>query len=293
MTAIPDADFYKHADRLKDAVVLITGAGSGIGRDVSLKFAKHGAKVVVSDLNLDGAKETLSQIQAAGGSGATVRCDVTVWEDQVAAFEAAIAEFGKLDVVIANAGVNEVGQFFGAPLGEDGKPPKPNMTTLDVNLTGSLYTINLAQYYLFKGGPPQPGALKSIVAISSMAAWSFVPGGILYSASKAGLLGAVRSTSQIYAKMGVRISCIHPFFVDTPILNERIRALLAGLPLAHVDKVSNAIFYAATDPDLTTHGSALMIPDDGDVYQWPNEKLKEGVYAELDARLKKVYGFTV
>jgi len=291
--AIEDADFYKHADRLKDAVVLITGAGSGIGRDVSLKFASQGAKIVIADLNLDGAKETLSQIQAAGGSGAAVRCDVTVWEDQVAAFDAAIAEFGKLDVVVANAGVNEIGQFFGAPLGEDGKPPKPNLKTLDINLTGSIYTINLAQYYLFKGGPPQPGALKSIVAISSMAAWVFTPGGILYSASKAGLLGAVRSTSQIYAKLGVRISCIHPFFVDTPILEERTRALLVGIPLASMERVSNAILYAATDPDLTTHGSALMIPDDGDVYQWPNERLKEGVYGEIDARLKKLYGLTV
>jgi NAD(P)-dependent dehydrogenase (short-subunit alcohol dehydrogenase family) len=293
MTAILDADFYKYADRLKDAVILITGAGSGIGRDVSLKFASHGAKIVIADLNLDGAKETLTQIQTAGGAGTAVRCDVTVWEDQVAAFDAAIAEFGKLDVVIANAGVNESGQFFGTPLGADGKPQKPNLMTINVNLIGTIYSINLAQYYLFKDGPPKPGALKSIVAISSMAAWAFIPGGVQYSASKAGVLGAVRASSQILATMGVHISCVHPYFVDTPILNEKVRALLAGLPLAHVGRVANAIFYAATDPDMATHGSALMIPDDGEVYQWPNERLKEGVYAEIDARLKKIYGFKV
>jgi NAD(P)-dependent dehydrogenase (short-subunit alcohol dehydrogenase family) len=76
-------------------------------------------------------------------SAIAVKCDVTVWEDQVAAFEAAITEYGKVDVIVANAGVAEIGQFLGAPLGEDGKPVKPNLTTLDVNLTGVVYSMFL------------------------------------------------------------------------------------------------------------------------------------------------------
>jgi NAD(P)-dependent dehydrogenase (short-subunit alcohol dehydrogenase family) len=94
----------------------------------------------VADINLANAEEAVAELISAGGDAIAVKCDVTVWEDQVATFEAAIEKYGRLDVVVANAGVMEAGRFVGAPLGADGKPVKPNLTTLDINLTGALYS---------------------------------------------------------------------------------------------------------------------------------------------------------
>jgi NAD(P)-dependent dehydrogenase (short-subunit alcohol dehydrogenase family) len=145
---------------------------------------------------------------------------------------------------------------------------------------------------------------------SSAAAWQSVPGGVLYSTSKLGLLGAVRALGQSFAKMGIRISTLCPFFAgrvphvsfvfgaqiimkDTPIIRPELRALLAGLPLASVERIAGAIIRAASDPDITTYSSVLMIPDDGNVLFFENERLKQGVYAEVDARLNKAYGFRI
>ncbi|KAF9527312.1 hypothetical protein CPB83DRAFT_856337 [Crepidotus variabilis] len=288
MSFISDEKLFSHNERVKGKVVIITGAANGIGKETALRFGQYGAKVVIGDVNLAGAQETVFAIKAKGGSALALRCDVTKWDDQVALFELAEKEFGAVDVVVPNAGVSEMGGFHIPKLNEAGKPARPtNMKTLDVNLTGALYTIQLALHYLHAPAKAEPGTLKAIILIGSMASWMSIPGGALYTASKHAMLGVMRSLSGTLPS-SVRIGCIHPFFADTSILSIPVKLFLAGIPLTKVERVAGAIFYAATDPDASTNGSSWLLADDGEVFCVPKEEFKFGVYGMLDQRVNSI-----
>src|SRR5580658_5938317 len=94
--------------RLKDRVALITGAGSGIGRESALRFAEEGAKIVVADVNDAAGKETVSMVEAAGGESIYVHADVSHGPSAEAMIEVAEARFGKLDILFNNAGISHI-----------------------------------------------------------------------------------------------------------------------------------------------------------------------------------------
>ncbi|KAG5639461.1 hypothetical protein H0H81_001583 [Sphagnurus paluster] len=167
MTAIPDDKLYDYASRLKNRVVVITGAANGIGRETALQLALYGAKVVIGDLDVLGAQKTVNDIESAGGTAVFLKCNVTVWEEQVALFELATSQFGAVDIVVPNAGVAELGTFDTVTF-KDGKPVKPDTRTLEVNLTGAVYTTHLALHYLGVDRDPEADTLKAVVLIGSM-----------------------------------------------------------------------------------------------------------------------------
>ncbi|KAF8629223.1 hypothetical protein AX17_005806 [Amanita inopinata Kibby_2008] len=281
MSAIPDDYLFQYASRTKDKVVLITGAANGIGRETALQFAAHGAKVVIGDLDVTGAKKVVNEIERAGGNAIYRECNVTRWDEQVDLFESAMSTFGSVDIVVPNAGISEAAPFTSVKL-EAGRPVKPKLSTIDVNLVGTLYTTHLAQHYLILN--KKPGQLKAVVLIGSMASWLSLPRGELYAASKHAVLGLMRSISITFAMQDIRTACIHPFFADTAIVPIPVKVFLAGLPLATVPRIAGAIFYAATNPDPATSGSAWLIPDDGPVFMVPKEEFKFGVYEMIDKR---------
>jgi len=280
MTDLYDDDLLKHIENVRGKVLVITGGANGLGRATALTFAKHCCKVVIGDLDVQSGEQTVREIESLGSKAVFSKCDVTSWDDQLKLFGTAEETFGVIDYVIPNAGVNEMGIFSVKPL-EASIPTKPTLMTLDVNLTGVLYTTRLGQYYLYKNRHSKGRAL---IFIGSMAGNIGLANAELYSASKHALLGLCRSLCRDLQGQGIRTGIITPWFADTAILPTAAKYLLAGVPLASVDRIVGAITLACTDPDMSTTGSIYSIPDHGTVIRIPRHELSYGVYKALKDR---------
>ncbi|KAJ3982193.1 hypothetical protein F5890DRAFT_1556128 [Lentinula detonsa] len=308
MGVIPDEALTEYYERVRGKTVIITGAGASIGRATAILFASYGAKVVVADKNASSAEDTVSEIRSNEGEATSCRCDVTVWEDLVAMYDLAVQEFGSVDIVVANAGVGEI---YGRMLDDFSKerPTKPLTTTIDVNLTGVLYTVHLAQHYLQLNRPQEDrtsrsSSLKAVVLVGSIASWTALTQAPMYTASKHAVLGIMRSLDSSFASRGLRIASIHPFFAGmyrfslasmdvihpsirsaTSLVPGIVRLQLAGIPLAPVPRIAGVIFYAASHPDPTCSGAAFWIPDGGaPTFIIPREEFKPGVYEYIDSK---------
>jgi NAD(P)-dependent dehydrogenase (short-subunit alcohol dehydrogenase family) len=108
----------------------------------------------------------------------------------------------------------------------------------------------------------------------------------MYSASKHGILGFMRSIYLPCLREGIRVGIIHPWFAGTAMIPTRVKVALAGTPLTPVERIAGAIVYAASDPDMETSGCPWLLPDDGYIFRLEREQLKEGVYRLIDARIK-------
>jgi NAD(P)-dependent dehydrogenase (short-subunit alcohol dehydrogenase family) len=241
--------------------------------------------VVIADLDITGASQVVAEVEKAGGTASAVKCNVTDWDAQVEMFELAMKKYGSVDIVVPNAGIAEAGSFETVKV-ENGKPVKPSLRTLEVNLTAVIYTAHLAFHYLDVN--KQPGDLKSLIFIGSMASWQAIPHGAMYSASKHAVLGMMRSIYPAMELKGIRVGCIHPFFADTGIVPVPLKIILAGIPKTPISRVAGAIFYAATDSDEKSSGSAWLLVDDGPVFMVPKEQFKQGVYKMIDDRANAI-----
>jgi len=293
---ISDDQLLEHAQRVNGQVVVITGAANGIGREAAVRFASAGAKIVIGDLDVPAAERTVADIRASGGEATCIKCDVTIWEDQVGLFDLAVQTFSSVDVVVANAGVGEISPFTQVVLNSDGKPKRPSMLPVEVNLLGATYTIQLAQHYLLMGGStsaPMKQSLKTIIVLGSMASWvgnDLIP---VYVATKHGILGLVRSLEPILSAQGIRIAVICPFFAETAILRRvfppLVRLVFAGVPFTPVPRISATILYVASNPDERASGSAYLLLDNGPAYEVPREEFKVGVYEKLDEKANSFF----
>ncbi|KAI0296844.1 hypothetical protein BC826DRAFT_187240 [Russula brevipes] len=282
-----DDQLFTFAERVKGKVVVITGAASGIGREAALTFAKYGSNLVIGDVDGAGGEAVVDAIRKEGGKAEFIKCNVTKWNEQVALFDLAMARFGAVDVVIPNAGINESEQIcWGNVKFVNGKPAEPELLTLKVNMVGLLYTAHLGVYYMKRDRPA--GAWKSLVMTGSMASWIGLPHAQQYSTAKHGVLGLMRSLDPVLAGEDIRIACIHPWFTETNLFDWQLRVLTAGVPLTPIARVAGAMFRAATDPDPATSGCPWLLPDDGPVLLLEKESMREGVYAMVNNRVRRV-----
>ncbi|KAK0555747.1 hypothetical protein OC845_000004 [Tilletia horrida] len=294
---LPNKLLLAHAEAggLKSVVVLITGGASGLGKNTALRFAQYGAKVVIVDRSQQGLDLAAKEARAAGGDVLTVRADVTSWDDQAAAFQAAERQFGPISIVVANAGITDVETFY-PEASEDLKVPKrPNLTTVDVNIKGVLYTSRLALHYLRKGDLTR---LRTFITLGSISSFMPVGGAAYYSVSKAGVLGLHRSLAldalmngDAFAGSGLRIIMIAPFFVRTPLINDFISAgrLDHVKNFAQADDVSAAILHASAPPShpafkgeenaaaRVRHGAAYCVIDQEGSLVIPFESLNNSL----------------
>ncbi len=187
--------------RLADKVVLITGAGSGLGRESSVLFASEGASVAVVDVDEQRAKETVALIEPSGGTALAVTADVSIEAEVATAVDAVIERFGRLDVMWANAGITVPGR--GAVLLEDLTEAAWD-EVVDTNLKGVFLSCKHAARVM------KPRGTGTILCTSSAASLVAYPGMAAYMASKGGVNSLVKGLSMELGPFGIRINAICP-----------------------------------------------------------------------------------
>ncbi|KAL8812154.1 MAG: hypothetical protein Q9200_001234 [Gallowayella weberi] len=257
---------------MKGMVIIITGGASGFGAGFLRRWAAAGAVVIAADINVAKGDQLVRDIKTDTQNPNVhfVHCDVTDWQSQVNLFREAVklSPHGGIDTVVANAGVGAVGEHFEEPHQLDlTNPPPPNLTVLDVNLKGVVYTCYLALWYLPRNPGSSPANPKSIpsqtqrdrhlILMASVAGLMPIPGAALYGASKHAVVGLYRNMRASSLMQGIRVNLICPYFIDTPLLTASTRALLAGgVPGKPEDVVEAATRFAA-DPRVV--GRAVSV----------------------------------
>lgn len=182
--------------RLEGKVIVITGAGAGMGRAMAKRFAAEGAKVVGGDVAADRLEAVAGEVRGAGGTMTALVGDVAKREDAEALVRAAIDTYGRLDALVNNAGVMD--QFQGVATVDDGTWER----LMAINLYGPMVTTRLAvQHMKAHGG----GAIVNIASAAGVGGGS---AGVAYTASKHGLVGLTRNTAFVYAPHGVRCNAV-------------------------------------------------------------------------------------
>lgn len=226
MAEPPEAAPAPSALRMQGKAVLVTGAGAaaaklGIGRACALLYARHGARVLAVDINLEAARETVELIRAAGGEAEAVAADVSA-ETSVGPMTAACMEhFGRLDVLHNNVGILSAGGPVELPL-EDWT------RTLAVNQTSLFLTCKHAIPRMLEGGG---GAIVNVSSIAGLR-WLGVPHSA-YATTKGAILAFTRNLALEYAGQGIRANCVVPGLLDTPM----IRAPLEKLSVEESGKI--------------------------------------------------------
>lgn len=197
--------------RLKDKVVFVTGAGSGIGRATCLLFAKEGAGIIAVDIDERLGNETVALVQGRGGKGIFVRCDVGLQEEVKNAIGKGVEAYQRLDVLFNNAGV--------LWRDRDVEVTKTDEAVWDrvmaINLKGTVWTCKYGIPEMIKTGG------GSIINIGSGVAYmGFTRAQDAYTASKGALISLTRSLAIVYAKHNIRVNIIHPGPVDTMMQKE-------------------------------------------------------------------------
>jgi 3-hydroxybutyrate dehydrogenase len=225
--------------RLMDKVAVITGAASGIGKEIALAFARAGAKVVIADLDQTAAQETASEIDPRAQRALGVAMDVSN-EAQVDAGMARVVEtFGRLDILISNAGVQSV-----APLVEFEFTKWKKL--LSIHLDGAFLTTRAAlrQMYRQKSG--------SIIYMGSVHSKEASPLKAPYVTSKHGLIGLAKVVAKEGAAHGVRANVICPGFVRTPLVEKQIPEQARELGISEAEVVKTVMLKETVDGEFTT-----------------------------------------
>jgi len=191
--------------RVKDKVVIMTGAASGIGRATAILFGKEGATQILSDIDEKGLEETFNLLERGRDRAEIMRVDVTNSNQVKEMIDHTIKKYGRIDVLIANAGVVRVGPV------ED-FPDEDYDLLINVNLKGTYYSCKHAIPYLKKQG------FGSVITLASVAAHIGQVNHANYCSTKAGILGFTRALALDLAPYGVRVNSVSPGATDTPML---------------------------------------------------------------------------
>ncbi|CAL9366795.1 SDR family NAD(P)-dependent oxidoreductase [Streptomyces sp. enrichment culture] len=246
------------AHRFTDRTVLVTGAGSGIGRAIALAFAAEGARVVAAGRRIEALEETVALVEKAGGTAVARVADVSRAADVEALVRGVAEEFGSLDVAVNNAGV-----FRGGPLTD--MPQEDWQELFDINVTGVFLALRAEVTQM--RSQERGGAIVNIS--SNLGRHMQVPGITAYAASKAAVTSLTRGAALEYIADGVRINTVSPGASDTtmslfPGETEADRALRMKdqSPVGRVsttEEVAAAVLYLASDAAGSVVGTDLVI----------------------------------
>src|SRR5262245_56051166 len=190
-------------DTLRNKTVLVTGGSSGIGRAAALRLAQHGAQVALCARNRDALEQARRDIDQAGGSALVTPADVTDAEQVRHAVDATVQHFGKLDILLASAGLSMRAYFDRSALDAMER-------VMRVNFFGTLYATHFALPHVKK-------TRGSLVAVSSLTGKRGIPSYGIYGASKFAIQGLYEALALELANDGVHVGVVSPAFVDTPL----------------------------------------------------------------------------
>lgn len=241
--------------RLANKMALVTGGGSGIGRATAEAFAREGAHVVVADLRVEGARETVARIEGAGGTALAIAVDVTQAAAVAAAVARGLAAYGQIDILVNNAA---------AARGDD--ILEFDEATWDFNLTSVLKSVFLCvKAVLPHMIDRRQGAIVNISSVNALLGL----GEEAYSAGKAGMISLTQNMAVKYGQFGVRANCICPGTVRTPAWQSRVEQdplvferLAKWYPLGRVgepDDIANAALFLASDETAWITGTTLVV----------------------------------
>ncbi|WP_411552136.1 SDR family NAD(P)-dependent oxidoreductase [Paenibacillus lautus] len=235
-------------------VAVITGGASGIGRQVSLKFASKGDRVVVADFNETAGQETVDLIKAEGGEASFVQVDVSKQESVEALVDKAVELYGRIDVMHNNAGIGGAGPVL-----------EQNMDlyhrTINVNQHGVAYGIIAA------GRKMKELGIKGVI-INTASVFGFLasPGTFAYHATKGAVIMMSKSAALELAPYGIRVVAVAPGAVDTPIIQgykdsgllDSMRAKVMGGELTQPEVVADTVYLVSLDEAAAITGSVVM-----------------------------------
>lgn len=246
---------------LENKTVIVTGGASGMGRAGAILFCKHGANVVVADLNTEGAKETVALIEREGGRASAFTYDATSADDTRALIDFTITTFGRIDSAWANAGL---------------AAPFSAIEDYDETLFDRLMAVNvkgpwMLAKYSAKALEDTGGSFLITASLSGIKGRAHHSG---YQAAKGGAVMLTRSLARELAPRGVRVNSICPVAADTPMLPQFVPAdasdlmdrdgLVAGIPmgrLATAEDIANAALFFISD--LSSFVTGVNLPVDG------------------------------
>lgn len=245
--------------RLENKVAIITGGGSGMGEAAVRLFAKEGAKVVATDINLEAAEKVAQEIREAGFEAVAMKQNVADKSDWQAVISKTIETFGKIDILVNNAGISVAKDFLDQTEEDFAKG-------FAINTNSVMYGMQLAIPHMIENGG------GSIVNVSSIAALTGMSGAGVYTASKGAVRSITKAAAVDYGKQNIRVNSVHPGYIVTPMSAEYMEsdkfrphflAQIALPELGNAIEVANAMLFLASDE--SSHITGIELPVDGGV----------------------------
>ncbi len=245
---------------LSKRVAVITGAASGIGRGMALLFAKNAATVVINDIQEPGGRKVADEIEAAGGRARFIQADVANQEQVSCMMDEVVAEFGKIDILINNAGIN-IGMKERGPVHVF--PDEAWHKILQVDLDGVYYCSKAALKYMTQAG------YGKIINISSIVGAVPLRNQSAFAAAKAGVIQLTRAMAVELAPYGINVNVILPGSINVPGMREgglyqdgRFESIMSHIPMKRPgtpDDIAYGALYLASDAASYVTGSTLVI----------------------------------
>ncbi len=225
--------------KLKDKICLVTGAASGIGKEIALRFAHEGAKVAIADLNGEAARATADAFGAQELTAMALAADVTDEAQVDAAVGAVVAAWGGIDVLVSNAGIQIVHPLEDFPFAEWKK-------MLAIHLDGAFLTTKACLPHMYAAGR------GSIIYMGSVHSKEASMLKAPYVTAKHGLIGLAKTVAKEGAKHGVRANVICPGFVRTPLVDKQIPEQAKALGISEDDVIKKVMLKDTVDGEFTT-----------------------------------------
>lgn len=228
--------------RLKDKVAIVTGAASGIGKEIALTFAREGAEVAIADLNQDAANATARELETIGGKGAamSVAMDVSNEAQVDAGVDKVVGQYGRLDILVSNAGIQAV-----APIDQFDFAKWKRL--LAIHLDGAFLTTRAALRHMYRLG--NGGSVIYMGSVHSKEA-SLLKAP--YVTAKHGLIGLAKVVAKEGARHGVRANVICPGFVRTPLVDKQIPEQAKELGISEQEVIKKIMLKETVDGEFTT-----------------------------------------
>lgn len=243
---------------VKDKIVIVTGAGSGIGAATAKHFAKHHAKVVVSDLKEGRAQKIADEINSDGGEAVVITANVADFNQVEQLISKTVLKYNRLDVLVNNAGIGPKNIVRTAEYTlEDWD------NVISVNQTGVFYGMKLALQQMIK----QKGG--NIVNIASLAGLKASVNNISYCASKFAVVGMTKSAALEYATKNIRINAVCPGYTESPLLDQllavrpdmdqRLKSVIPMKRYGQVEEIAEAVVWLASDNTKFITGQTITL----------------------------------